>query len=103
MQDHDARREAEDAADATEERLEHEHPARPEQTDEGFGTGYDQERDTPEEQLEPNFARGISREDAPGTERHGRFSDGAEQLPDTPEKEVERRFSEGVERSPTSE
>ena len=98
-QDED-RRTAEEAAA---ERIEREHPARPEQTDEGFERGYDQERDTPEEELEPNYARGISREDVPGTERHGRFSEGQEQLPDSPEKEVERRFSEGVERSPTSE
>jgi hypothetical protein len=91
------------AEEAAAERIEHEHPARPEQTDEGFEQGYDQERDTPEEELEPNYARGISREDAPGTERHGRFSEGQEQLPDSPEKQVERRFSEGIERSPTSE
>ena len=91
------------AEEAAAERVEHEHPARPEQTEEGFETGYDQERDTPEEELEPNFARGVSHEDPPGTEKHGRFSEGQEQLPDTPEKEVERRFSEGIERSPTSE
>jgi hypothetical protein len=81
----------------------HEHPAKPEQTDEGFETGYDQRRDTPEEELEPNFARGISREDTPERERHGRFSRGQEETPeDTPEKVVERRFSEGVERDPSS-
>jgi hypothetical protein len=91
------------AEDAAAERVEHEHPARPEQPDEGFETGYDQERDTPEEQLEPNFARGISHEEPPGTEHHGRFSEGQEELPETPEKTVERRFSEGIERSPTSE
>ena len=85
------------------ERAEHEHPASPEQVDEGFEQGYDQKRDTPEEELEPNFARGISKEDVPGTEKHGRFSEGQEALPDSPEKQVERRFSEGVERSPTSE
>ena len=100
MQDHDKRRTAEEAAA---ERLEHEHPARPEQTDEGFATGAKQEPDLPEEEREPNYARGISHEDPPGTERHGRFSEGAETLLDTPEKEIERRFSEGVERSPTSE
>jgi hypothetical protein len=91
------------AEDAAAERVEHEHPARPEQTDQGFETGYDQERDTPEEELEPNYARGISQEEPPGTEKHGRFSEGQEELPDSPEKQVERRFSEGVERSPTSE
>ena len=90
------------ARDAAAEKLEHEHPAKPEQTDdEGFEQGYDQHRDTPEEELEPNFARGLS-EEPPGGERHGRFSTGQEELPETPEKEVERRFSEGVEESPTS-
>jgi len=78
-------------------------PARSEQTDEGFETGFDQDRDTAEEQLEPNFARGISDEDAPGAEHKGRFSEGQEDLPETPDKTVERRFSEGTERSPTSD
>ena len=87
---------------AVAEKLEHEHPAKPEQThDEGFEQGYDQHRDTPEENLEPNFARGIS-EEPPGGERHGRFSTGHEETPDIAEKEVERRFSEGIEESPTS-
>jgi len=81
----------------------HDGPARSEQTDEGFETGYDQERDTAEEQLEPNFARGIADEDAPGAEHRGRFSEGQEDLPETPEKNVERRFSEGIERNPESE
>ncbi len=48
--------------------------------DEGFEQGYDQHRDTPEEELEPNFARGIS-EEPPEGERHGRFSTGAEETP----------------------
>ena len=91
------------AEDFAAERREHEHPARPEQPDEGFATGVDRKPDPPEEELEPNYARGISREEPPGTERHGRFSEGAEERPDSPEKEVERRFSEGIERSPTSE
>jgi hypothetical protein len=91
------------AEDVAAERREHEHPARPEQPDEGFATGTDRKPDPPEEELEPNYARGISREEPPGTERHGRFSKGAEERPDSPEKEVERRFSEGIERSPTSE
>ena len=85
------------------ERGEHTHPARPEQTDAGYGTGAEQTPDTPDEEREPNYARGIANEDVPGTEKHGRFSEGAEDLPDSPEKEIERRFSEGVERSPTSE
>ena len=90
------------ARDAAAERREHEHPARPEQDDEGFAKGIAREPDSPEEQLEPNYARGIADDDPPGTERHGRFCEGAEELPDTPEKEIERRFSEGIERSPTS-
>ena len=101
MERHDERERT--AGEAAAERIEHEHPARPEQPDEGYQTGYDQARDTPEEQLEPNYARGISDEDAPGTEHHGRFSEGHEELPETPEKTVERRFSEGIERDPTSE
>jgi hypothetical protein len=92
------------AEEAAKERALHEHPAKPEQThDEGFEQGYDQRRDTPEEELEPNFARGISQE-PPGGERRGRFSTGEEELPEAdPEKNVERRFSEGIERDPTSD
>ena len=97
------RRDDATARDAAAEGIERDRPARPEQTDEGFETGYDQKRDTPEEEREPNFARGIAHEDPPGTDHHGRFSEGQEELPETPEKEVERRFSEGIERSPTSE
>ena len=94
----------ETAKDAAAEQVEHEHPGRPEQPDEGFEQGFEQVPDTPEEQLEPNFARGIAEEVPPGTEHHGRFSEGQEQLPeDDPEKHVERRFSEGIEQSPTSE
>ena len=84
---------------------EHRHspPADPEQESEGFETGYDQRRDTPEEELPPNFARGIS-EEPPGGGHKGRFSEGEEELPPgTPEKVIERRFSEGVEESPTSD
>jgi hypothetical protein len=77
----------------------HDHPAKPKQKD-SFEKGVDHKPDPPEEDLEPDFARGV-RTGEPGEE--GRFSEGAEELPDTPEKRVERRFSEGVERSPTSE
>jgi hypothetical protein len=78
---------------------EHTHPAKPTQED-SFEKGLDHKPDPPEENLEPDFARG-EREGEPGEE--GRFSEGIEALPDSPEKHVERRFSEGVERSPTSE
>ena len=74
-----------------------EHPARPEQYVEGFQTGYDQARDTPDELLGPNFARGIAKEQTPGPQPQGRFSEGAETTGETEEKTVERRFSEGVE------
>jgi hypothetical protein len=66
------------AEDAAVERATNEHPARPEQTDESFATGIDQKPDPPEEDLEPNFARGISHEDPPGTQDRGRFSEGQE-------------------------
>ena len=73
-------------------------PARPEQKD-SFEKGLDHKPDTPEENLEPNFARGL-RHGEPG--EPGRFSEGEEELPDSPEKKIERRFSEGIERSPDS-
>jgi hypothetical protein len=82
---------------------EHEHPAAPEQKGSGFAEGVDQKPDPPEEELEPDFARGIRQGPESDLEERGRFSEGVEQLPDDPEKDVERRFSEGVERSPTSE
>jgi hypothetical protein len=89
---------------AADERLRHKAPARPDQPDEGFETGFERPGETPEEEREPNFARGIAEEPVPGTEEHGRFSKGHEKTPaDTPEKKVERRFSEGQERSPTSD
>jgi hypothetical protein len=78
---------------------ERKHPAKPQQKD-SFEKGVDHKPDPPEEDLDPDFARGL-RHGEPGEE--GRFSEGAEELPDTPEKRVERRFSEGVERSPHSE
>ncbi len=75
------------------------HPAKPQQKD-SFEKGVDHKPDPPEENLEPDFARGV-REGEPGEE--GRFSEGIEEEPESPEKHVERRFSEGIERSPTSE
>jgi hypothetical protein len=74
-------------------------PAVPEQKD-SFEKGHDQKPDPPEENLDPDFARGVAAEE-PG--KQNRFSEGGEATGDTPEKEVERRFSEGIERSPTSE
>ena len=65
----------------------HEHPAAPEQTDEGFAEGLDQKPDTPEEEAERRFSEGIEQlPETPEKERQRRFSEGAEQLPETPEK-----------------
>jgi len=83
--------------------LQHEHPAAPEQKRSGFEEGLDHKPDTPEEELEPDFARGLRDGPESAAEERGRFSEGVEQLPETPEKTVERRFSEGLEESPTSE
>jgi hypothetical protein len=66
-------------------------PARPEQTDEGYATGVDHKPDTPEEELQPDFARGLAETD-PSV--RGRFSTGEEQLPDTPDKDREGSFGD---------
>jgi hypothetical protein len=88
---------------ADEERIPpHEHPAQPEQIQSGFEEGADHKPDTPEEQLEPDFARGVREGPESDIERKGRFSEGQEELPDDPEKVVERRFSEGIEQNPRS-
>ncbi len=75
------------------------HPAQPEQKD-SFEKGHEQKPDPPEENLDPDFARG-QRHGEPGEEGH--FSEGIEEHPDTPEKHVERRFSEGIEGGPDSD
>jgi hypothetical protein len=75
------------------------HPAKPQQRD-SFEKGFEHKPDPPEEDLEPDFARG-ARAGEPSDE--GRFSEGAEALPDSPEKRAERRFSEGIERDPHRE
>jgi hypothetical protein len=82
---------------------EHEHPAAPEQQQSGFEEGVDHKPDTPDENLEPDYARGIRQGPESDVEHRGRFSEGAEELPETPDKVVERRFSEGIEESPTSD
>ena len=79
------------------------HPAQPTQKDSGFAEGVDHKPDPSEEELEPDFARGVRTGPEEEAEAHGRFSEGIEQRPDSTDKNVERRFSEGVERSPTSE
>jgi hypothetical protein len=82
---------------------EHEQPGAPEQERSGFEEGLDHKPDPPEEELEPDFARGLRDGPESDVEERGRFSEGVEELPDTPEKTVERRFSEGLDESPTSE
>jgi hypothetical protein len=81
----------------------HEGPAKPEQVESGFAEGADHKPDTPEEKLEPDFARGVRQGPESDVEREGRFSEGQEELPDDPEKVVERRFSEGIEQHPRSD
>ena len=78
------------------------HAAQPMQPDTGFAEGIEQKPDSPAEQLEPDFARGLRSGSESEVEERPRFSEGIEQT-DDPDKDVERRFSEGIERSPTSE
>lgn len=73
--------------------------AKPEQQD-SFEKGHEEKPDPPEENLEPDFARG-ERHGEPGEEN--RFSEGGEDLPDSPEKETEGSFSTGHEESQTSD
>jgi hypothetical protein len=75
-------------------------PARPEQKDEGFATGSEREPKTPDEELGPDFARGLAETDP---NKHGRFSTGGEQLPETPDKEREGSFGDTDEPPSTSE
>jgi hypothetical protein len=74
-------------------------PAGPSQPDDGFAEGIDQKPDGPEEQLTPNFARGIGQERDEGDMAEGRFSRGIEE-PGTEEESDEGRFSEGIEQLP---
>ena len=89
---------------ADEERIPpHEHRAQPEQIRTGFEEGADHKPDTPEEDLEPDFARGVRQGPEAELEHKGRFSEGQEELPDTPDKVVERTFAEGTEQIPDSD
>jgi hypothetical protein len=94
----------EETEDAAAERLEHKRPAAPQGPDAGFAEGGKLDPDAPEEELEPDFARGVRTGPEAEVEEQGRFSEGIEQEPKhSPDKDVERRFSEGIEQSPTSE
>ena len=74
------------------------HPGQPQQPENGFGEGLEHEPRTPEEEREPDFARGQRHtEDEEELEHTGRFSEGVEEIPEEldPEKTAEGRFSEG--------
>jgi hypothetical protein len=104
MEEHDRPSSAGERRDAEGEATQHKHPGQPMEDGPGFAEGAETEPETPEEELEPDFARGVRQGPEAETEVHHRFSEGIEQEPDdAPDKNVERRFSEGIEESPTSE
>ena len=80
-----------------------EHPAAPEQPDDGFAEGEASPEAFPEEAAVPRFSEGQEElpEADPEKEHHGRFSEGEEELAEEdPEKHEERRFSEGQDHQP---
>lgn len=80
-----------------------EHPAAPEQTEEGFAEGQERDDigDEHEEGHEGRFSEGQeTRPEGAEAHKRRRFSEGEEELPETPEKAAERRFSEGQEDTP---
>jgi hypothetical protein len=79
------------------EPLKHSHPGQPVQPDSGYAEGVEGKPDTPEEEQEPDFARGERVGPEIETEERPRFSEGQEDTPPTPNKESEGRFSEGQE------
>jgi hypothetical protein len=77
------------------------HAAQPEQTEEGFAEGIEQEPRSPAERHVGDFAEGVRPEPHPAPEeRMGRFSDGVEEAPETVEKNLEGSFASGVETHP---
>jgi hypothetical protein len=79
-----------------------EHPAKPEQPEDGFAEGQDAPEIFPEDERVGRFSEGEEElPDSPEKHHHGRFSEGQEELPEEdPEKHVERRFSEGQDEQP---
>jgi hypothetical protein len=80
-----------------------EHPAQPEQPNEGFGEGQEDADAFPEDETVGRFSEGEEDlpDDTPEKRHHGRFSEGEEQLPeDELEKHKEGRFSEGQTHEP---
>jgi hypothetical protein len=81
----------------------HDGPADPEQVESGFEEGSDHKPDSPEEDLEPDFARGVRQGPESDLEHKGRFSEGQEEFPDSPDKLVEGSFADGTEQIPRSD
>jgi hypothetical protein len=80
-----------------------EHPAQPEQPQDGFAEGEARPDEFPEDEEVGRFSEGQEELPADDPEKihHGRFSEGQEELPeDDPEKHEERRFSEGQDEEP---
>jgi hypothetical protein len=80
-----------------------EHPAKPEQPEDGYAEGEANPEEYPEDEAVGRFSEG--QEDLPRDEaekvHHGRFSEGQEELgEEDPEKHEERRFSEGQDDEP---
>jgi hypothetical protein len=79
----------------------HGHRAGPDSPDAGFAKGIGDTPDAPDQEQEPDFARGERTMPDRDPAVQGKFSRGQEQLPeDLPDKTVERRFSEGIEQLP---
>ncbi len=104
MESHDepgARRAGERVTDHVDHDHDHGHRAGPDQPDSGFARGVGHTPDRPDDEMEPDFARGERTRPDEDPEVQGKFSRGQEQLPeDLPEKNIERRFSEGIEQLP---
>jgi hypothetical protein len=82
-----------------------EHPAQPEQPEDGFEEGQAAREAFPEEdERVGRFSEGKEAfPDSAEKHHHGRFSEGQEELPEEDlEKHVERRFSEGQDVQPPS-
>lgn len=80
-----------------------EHPAKPDQPQEGFAEGESKPEEFPEDEEVGRFSEGQEElaADDPEKVHQGRFSEGQEELPeDDPEKHEERRFSEGQDEQP---
>src|SRR3954447_12386020 len=78
-----------DAIDAVDEAIQDEHPGQPDQGagDPSFAEGVDHKPDSPEEDLESDYARGVRTGPEAEVEHRGRFSEGIEEEPENPENE----------------